>query len=195
MGRIKLKVYGITYSQVQSGAYALVLSQVDGSYRIPIVIGVAEAQSIAIILEHIKPSRPMSHDLFVSLSHGFGIQHDEVFIYKFKDGIFFSELKFSDEDRQITIDSRTSDAIALSLRTGAPIYTTKEILEEAGFVFTDVTSTDEDNDESIESQLEDFTVEDLEKMMQHCAEVEDYEKAAEIKLVITRKREEKNKSN
>lgn len=127
--RIRLKVLGISYSQIQSGAYALILAQVDGPYRIPVVIGASEAQSIAIRLESIIPPRPMTHDLFVSFAHAFGVKLKEVFIYKFEDGIFSSELTFTDGERTIVLDSRTSDAIGIALRTKSPIYTTKEILD------------------------------------------------------------------
>ncbi|MEF9923734.1 MAG: DUF151 domain-containing protein [Muribaculaceae bacterium] len=198
MERIKLKVYGITYSQVQSGAYALVLSQVDGAYRIPIVIGVSEAQSIAVKLENITPSRPMSHDLFVSLLLAFGIRLEEVFIYSFKDGVFSAELKFNSQDREVTIDARTSDAIALSLRTDAPIYTTQEIIEETGFKFTDSIQEHHENDANQSPRtikLENFSIAELEKMMLHYAEKEEYERAAEIKSVLNNKRQEKNKRN
>ena len=113
--RIRLKVLGISYSQIQSGAYALILAQVGGPYRIPVVIGAAEAQSIALRMESITPPRPMTHDLFVSFAHAFGVKLKEVFIYKFEDGIFSSELTFTDGDRTVVIDSRTSDAIAIAM--------------------------------------------------------------------------------
>ena len=131
--RIRLKVMGLSYSQIQTGAYALILAQVGGPYRIPVVIGAAEAQSIAIKMESITPPRPMTHDIFVSFAHAFGVKLIEVFIYRFEDGIFSSEMTFSDGDRTISIDSRTSDAIAIAMRTGAPIFTTPEILNETGF--------------------------------------------------------------
>ena len=126
--KIRLKVLGISYSQIQSGAYALILAQADGPYRIPVVIGASEAQSIAIRMENIIPPRPMTHDLFVSFAHAFGVELKEVLIYKFEDGIFSSELTFTDGERQVVIDSRTSDAIGIAMRTKAPIYTTREIL-------------------------------------------------------------------
>ena len=115
--RVKLKVMGITYSQIQNGAYALVLAEENGDRRIPIIIGTAEAQSIAIRLEHLTPPRPMTHDLFASFAQGFGIRLREVFVYHYEDGVFSSELLFDDGTRQIRIDSRTSDAIAIALRT------------------------------------------------------------------------------
>ena len=191
---MRLKVLGITYSQVQQGAYALVLEQVGGPYRIPVVVGVSEAQSIAVRLENIVPPRPMPHDIMVSMSHGFGISLDEVFIYKFDDGVFLSELRFSNDDRSIAIDSRTSDAIALSLRTGAPIYTTREILEQTGFIIPDEEIKKDEKtgeEEPAEIRLDKLAVVELEKMLAGCVEREEYERAAEIKAVIDRKRANK----
>ena len=195
MEKVKLNVMGITYSQVQTGAYALVLSEEGGHYRIPVVIGVAEAQSIAIKIENIIPPRPLSHDLIVGLSHANGINLDEVFLYKFENGVFLSELRFSSEDRSVNIDSRTSDAIALALRTGAPIYTTREILEKTGFISDklDATSTKKQEETPKEVNLKKFAVEELEKMLAKCVEREEYEQAAEIKRVITEKLEERSK--
>ena len=192
--KVRLKVLGITYSQVQQGAYALVLEQVGGPYRIPVVVGVSEAQSIAVRLENIVPPRPMPHDRLVSMSHGFGISLDEVFIYKFDDGVFLSELRFSNDDRSIAIDSRTSDAIALSLRTGAPIYTTREILEQTGFIIPDEEIKKDEKtgeEEPAEIRLDKLAVVELEKMLAGCVEREEYERAAEIKAVIDRKRANK----
>lgn len=133
--RIKLKVLGLTYSQVKKGAYALVLAEEDGPRRIPVVIGVAEAQSIAISLEGIIPPRPITHDLFVSFAHGFGVRLKEVCIYKLENGVFSSEMVFDDGTREIRLDARTSDAIAIALRTRSDIFVMPEIIEEAGFVY------------------------------------------------------------
>lgn len=132
--RIRLEVLGLSFSQTQSKACALILEQVGGPYRIPIVIGPAEAQSIAVSMAHMTPPRPLTHDLFVSVSHAFGIQLQEVFIYKFEDGVFFSEMQFSDGERTVVMDARTSDAVAIATRTKAPIYTTRQIIEETGFL-------------------------------------------------------------
>ena len=192
--RVRLKVLGITYSQVQQGACALVLEQVGGPYRIPVVVGVSEAQAIAVRLEKIEPPRPMPHDIMVSMPHGFGISLDEVFIYEFNNGVFLSELRFSNDDRSVAIDSRTSDAIALSLRTGAPIYTTREILEQTGFILPDEEKKEADSaeeDEPAEIRLDKLAVVELEKMLADCVEREEYERAAEIKAVIDRKRANK----
>ncbi|MDE5921716.1 MAG: bifunctional nuclease family protein, partial [Paramuribaculum sp.] len=130
--RIRLKVLGLSYSQIQTGAYALILAEADGPGRILVVIGPAEAQSIAIRMESITPPRPMTHDLFVSFAHAFGVKLREVFIYRFEDGIFSSELTFTDGDRTVTVDSRTSDAIAIALRTDTPIYASEQVMETAG---------------------------------------------------------------
>lgn len=196
--KVKLKVLGLSYSQIQSGAYALILAQVDGPYRIPVVIGAAEAQAIAIKLEGIVPPRPMTHDLFECFTHAFGIKLQQVFIYKFEDGIFSSELTFSDGERQIILDSRTSDAIAIALRTKSPIYTTPDILLETGFVVEmpdgnkDISPTEEPVDDitfaNDEPRIENYTIEELERTLQRLIENEEYEKAAEVQAVLKRKK-------
>lgn len=191
--RIRLKVLGISYSQLQSGAYALILAQTDGPYRIPVVIGAPEAQSIAIKMEGIIPPRPMTHDLFVSFAHAFGVQLKEVFIYKFEDGIFSSELTFSNGDRQVVLDSRTSDAIAIAMRTKAAIYTTREILEETGFVMEEQTVDDSREnpvvDEPVcEPRLENYAIEELERTLNKLIEQENYEEAARVKEILDRKK-------
>ncbi len=208
--RIRLSVLGISYSQIQTGAYALILAQVDGPYRIPVVIGAAEAQSIALRLESIVPPRPMTHDLFVSFAHAFGVKLKEVFIYKFEDGIFSSELTFTDGDRTVVIDSRTSDAIAIAMRTHAPIYTTPEILDETGFLMEqheDTDDTDEDdtpaeNEDGVrrvsgfdlpadveeEPRYEKYTVEELERTLQRLIDNENYEEAARVAEILRNKK-------
>lgn len=197
--RVRLKVMGLSYSQIQTGAYALILAQVGGPIRIPVVIGAAEAQSIALKMESITPPRPMTHDLFVSFAHAFGVKLTEVFIYKFEDGIFSSELTFSDGERTISIDSRTSDAIAIAMRTGAPIYTTQAILSETGFEMEiteeapdDGTSSAEgaDDDSRPEPKLENYTVEELEKTLARLIDREEYEEAARVSEILKRKRGE-----
>lgn len=206
--RIALKVLGISYSQIQSGAYALILAQVGGPLRIPIVIGAAEAQSIALRMENITPPRPMTHDLFVSFAHAFGVKLREVFIYRFEDGIFSSELTFSDGQRTVKIDSRTSDAIAIAMRTGSPIFTTQEILDETGFLMEEA-STDEADDEaaaanaptfsseendrisrglSSEPKIENYTVEELERTLAELIEQERYEEASRVNEILKKKR-------
>ncbi len=200
--RVKLKVLGISYSQIQAGAYALILAQVNGPYRIPVVIGASEAQSIALKMEGIIPPRPMTHDLFVSFAHAFGVKLEEVFIYKFEDGIFSSELTFTDGDRTVTIDSRTSDAIAIAMRTNTPIFTTREILNETGFEMEVQEDADHDDDatdlpdgtdkEEIHTnttpKLENYAVEELEKTLDRLIEREEYEEAARVAEILRRKR-------
>ena len=194
MEKIKIKVSGITYSQVKQGAYALVLEQENGPYRIPVVVGVAEAQAIAVKIEDIIPPRPMTHDVMASIAHGFGISLDEVFIYKFDEGIFLSELHLSNDERQIVVDSRTSDAIALALRTGAPIYTTREVVEQTGFIIPESAEKKRESasDEPRELRLSKLAIKELEKMLGECVEREEYERAAEIKAVIDEKRKQKS---
>lgn len=198
--RIRLKVLGLSYNQLQSGAFALLLAQVDGPYRIPIVIGAAEAQSIAIRIEGVTPPRPLTHDLFVSFAQAFGIRLQEVFIYKFEDGIFSSELTFTDGDRQIVLDARTSDAVSIAMRTGAPILTTQAILEETGFVFEDTPAdgdsqpsarpTEPDEEPYQGPKLENYAIEELEKMLNRLIEEENYEEAAKISAIIKHKKGE-----
>lgn len=195
--KIKLRVYGLSYSQVHTGAYALILSQVDGPYRLPIVIGPAEAQSIAIRLENIASPRPMTHDLFESFTQAFGIRLQKVFIYKFEDGIFFSEMTFTDGERQVTLDSRTSDAIAVALRTQSPIYTTREILLETGFVMNDENSetalddADDFDAELPQPKLENMALEELQATLQNLIDEENYEEAARVRNLIEQKSKQK----
>ena len=146
--RIKLRVQGLTNSQIQSGAYALILAEEDGARRIPIIVGTSEAQSIAIALERITPPRPLTHDLFATFAQAFGVRLCEVFIYKFEDGVFYSELLFEDGIKQIRLDSRTSDAIAIALRVKCDIYTTPEIVRECGVVLEDATE-EKDRDDAV----------------------------------------------
>lgn len=190
--RIRLEVLGISYSQIQSGAYALILAQTDGPVRIPVVIGAAEAQSIAIRMEGIKPPRPLTHDLFTTFAHAFGVKLIEVYIYKFENGIFSSELTFSDGERQIVIDSRTSDAIAIAIRTGSPIYTTRSILEETGFVMetqpADEGSQPHETEAPTEPALEDLPIDELDRMLADLTDQERYEEAAKVSKILKRKK-------
>lgn len=187
--RVQLKVLGISYSQIQSGAYALVLAEVNGPMRLPVVVGGMEAQSIAIKLEGIIPPRPMTHDLFSSLMHAYGLQLVEVSIYKFEDGIFSSELTFIDRDGvEVRLDARTSDAIAISMRTNAPIYTTRAILDETGFTMEAFTesndigqSTVEDSTEATESRLK-----SLREALAKAIEEEAYEEASRLTREINK---------
>ena len=181
---IELKVLGITRSEVQPGAYALLLENADSTpdqaRRIPIVVGAAEAQSIAVRLEQVVPSRPLTHDLFVSLFHVYGIELQYVTIYSFKDGVFAAMLHVTNGNVEVDIDSRTSDAIAIALRTGAPIYTTPEVMEHTSYEWR------KDGDYK-PVRLEDMPLDKLEKRMQHYVDKEQYEKAAKIQKIIAQK--------
>lgn len=189
--RIKLKVLGLTYSQVKKGAYALVLAEEDGPRRIPVVIGVAEAQSIAISLEGIIPPRPITHDLFVSFAHGFGIRLKEVCIYKFENGVFSSEMIFDDGTREIRLDARTSDAIAIALRTRSDIFVMPEIIEEAGFIYEG-----DDDRESVRGKKETATADrslsscsrkELKDRLEKAIASEAYEEAARIQEELNKR--------
>ena len=190
--RVKLKVMGITYSQIQNGAYALVLAEENGDRRIPIIIGTAEAQSIAIRLEHLTPPRPMTHDLFASFAQGFGIRLREVFVYHYEDGVFSSELLFDDGTRQIRIDSRTSDAIAIALRTQSPIYTTEKIISEAGIIFQEEPKEKKKEETKTvkRTHLNDYSTKELKERLEEAVRTEAYEKAALIQQEL-KKREQK----
>src|SRR5690554_5597445 len=133
--RVKLSILGISFSQVQAGAYALIFAESNGPRRLPIVIGTPEAQSIAIVMEKINPPRPLSHDLIVSTFKALNVDLLDVFIYKFEDGAFFAELTLQQGENQYKIDSRTSDGVALAIRTGAPIYATEELMRTMSVVF------------------------------------------------------------
>ncbi len=195
--KIQLNVVGISYSQIQSGAYALILGEVDSPYRIPIVIGGAEAQSIAIRLEKIIPPRPMTHDLFVSFAHAFGVKLDNIFIYKFEDGIFYSELTFTDGERTVVLDGRTSDAIGIALRAKAPIFTTREILEDTGFIMEEVNTAASDN--SAQQQDDNGSkkkkLQELEIMLNESIAEERYEEASKISAQIELLKKEINQSD
>lgn len=189
---MKLNVLGISYTPMQTGAFAMLLAQEDGPYRIPVVIGAAEAQAIAIKMEGVTTPRPMTHDLFCTFARAYGIQMEEVYIYKFEDGIFSSEIRFNDGQKIITIDSRTSDAVALAVRTGAPIYTTQDILEQAGTIFNESSEKEgepaQPEPKSGKLELEELPIEELEKLLAKHIEEENYEEAAKIKGIINRKK-------
>ena len=192
------KRQGISYSQIQSGAYALILAQADGPYRIPVVVGAAEAQSIAIKMEGIIPPRPMTHDLFASLAHAYGLELMEVFIHKFEDGIFSSELTFRDSlGKEVVIDARTSDAIAIAMRTSSPIFTTPAILEETGFIM-EIQGDDDDSNSGSDDEggndFESMSTEDLKSMMSRHIETEEYEEAARIKAILARREKPDNQA-
>ncbi len=184
---IELKVLGITRSEVQPGAYALLLENADSTpdeaRRIPIVVGASEAQSIAVYLEHVMPSRPLTHDLFVSTFHVYGIQLQRVVIYSFKDGVFASMMYTTNGAIQAEIDTRTSDAIAIALRIGAPIYTTPEVMSLTSYEWR----RDGNYKPHKPVRLEDLPIEKLEQRLQRYVDKEQYEKAAQIQKIIAQK--------
>ena len=197
MKKIKLDIVGLSYSQTQSGAYALVLGEVNGRRRLPIIIGGFEAQAIAIEIEKMTPSRPLTHDLFKSFAQSYNVTIQEVIIYNLVDGIFFAKLLCNDSKKTIEIDARTSDAIALAVRFECPIYTYEFILATAGIVI-------EGNDfvflENIESPAEEkiattsptnyssFTEEELKIKLQEFLKEEAYEKAAKVRDELTKRK-------
>lgn len=195
--RVRVKVMGITHNQIQQGAYALLLREVGGRHRIPVVVGVAEAQSIVAWLERVSLPRPLVHDLFKSATRAFGIQVKEVFVSKFEKGIFYSEITLDDGVRQVVVDSRTSDAIAIALRTNAPIYTTQQVIAEAGFLPEDDSLDVADDSAADEEQeprqvpLRRFAEAELRRMLADSISKEEYERAAEIKAAIEEKRHER----
>lgn len=195
MKKIRLKILGLSYSQDQSGAYALVLAETDGNRRIPIIIGAVEAQAIAINLEGLKPPRPLTHDLFTSVLSTFNIQITEVFIHSFEEGIFYAEMKMSGDKGNFNIDSRTSDAIALALRCNCPIFTTEEVMTQTGII---IDFEDTEEEKSLEEELDDhsiydeFTLEELNEMLDKAISNEEYEKASVIRDEISRRSKTEN---
>lgn len=205
MSLVKLTIKGISYSQTQNGAYALILSEVDGERKLPIVIGAFEAQSIAIALEkEIKPPRPLTHDLFKSFADRFDIVVKQVIIHKLVDGVFYSSIICERDKIEEIIDARTSDAIALALRFNAPIFTYKNILDKAGIDLKgnlDDSENLEDENEGILSEPEKFeqkefakqenfsgkNIQELYKLLNEAVLNEDYEKAAKIRDEISKK--------
>jgi bifunctional DNase/RNase len=196
MKRVKLKVMGISYSQTQSGAYALLLIEENGERRIPIIIGGFEAQAIVIKLENLEPPRPLTHDLFKKFADRFNIAVIEVMIYKLEDGVFFSKLLCNNGEKEYSIDSRTSDAVAIALRFACPIYISEDILEKAQISNapseTDtVVSGESESKRKPSSKYDSFTDEELYKMIDEAIKTEDYEKAASIRDEIERRKAKK----
>ena len=206
MSLVRLNIKGISYSQTQNGAYALILNEVDGDRKLPIVIGAFEAQSIAIALEkEISPPRPLTHDLFKNFADRFDIVVKQVIIHKLVDGVFYSSLICERDKIEEIIDARTSDAIALALRFQAPIFTYKNILDKAG-IYLKVNPKKEDEDDETQDSIlmdelvaneleptetrENFkgkTLEELQTLLEEAVANEDYEKAAHIRDEISKR--------
>ncbi|MBL4703174.1 MAG: bifunctional nuclease family protein [Flavobacteriales bacterium] len=197
MEKIQLDIVGLSYSQTQSGAYALVLAEAEGRRRLPIIIGGFEAQAIAIELESMAPSRPLTHDLFKSFAEEFEIQMTEVIVYNLVEGIFFAKIICNQNGKEVEIDSRTSDAIALAVRFNCPIYTFEFILGSAGIILED-----EDSDELLEEDisleelvsesdsdsLSSVSIAELEEELKTAIAKEDYENASRLRDEIDRRK-------
>lgn len=201
MSLVRLNIKGISYSQTQSGAYALVLSENEGERTLPIIIGASEAQSIAIALEkEIKPPRPLTHDLFKTFADRFGIHIKQVIIHKLVDGVFYSSLICENDGIEEIIDARTSDAIALAIRFSSPIFTFENILDKAGII---IKIKDQSKLEQSKFKLEDLVVdlegaeqetgfendnlEELHKQLEQAVINENYELAAKIRDEISKR--------
>ena len=195
MDKIRLDIIGLQSSQSQSGSFALVLGESEGDRRLPIIIGMFEAQAIAIEMEKITPNRPMTHDLFRSFAHEFKFKVEEILISDLKEGVFFAKIICSSEYGQVEIDARPSDAIAISLRFDAEIFTYEKILAEAGIVLSEEDEIEEIVREVQESapetkakakspkggSLEDLSLDKLNEMLEKAIADEDYEKAARLR--------------
>lgn len=205
MRKVRLNVLGISYSQTQTGAYALVLNEEGGERRIPIIIGGFEAQSIAIQLEGLNPPRPLTHDLFKNFANSFNIKLKEINIYKLEEGVFYSNLICIKDNKEIEIDARTSDAIALALRFNCPIFTTEDILSRSGIIVDINFEKDKERkpkgpeeDDEIESKppphkkmgktnMTNLSPEELEELLNEAIKEENYEKASEIRDEMKRR--------
>lgn len=200
MNKIGLEIIGLSYSQTQSGAYALVLGEKNGNRRLPIIIGGFEAQAIAIELENMTPSRPLTHDLFKTFASTFEINVKEVIIYNLVEGIFFAKLVCEQNGKTIEIDARTSDSIALAVRFNCPVSTFEFILSSAGIILDDeekengeeeIGDYDEDAEEVMEDDPNDTgskSVSDLEQMLSEAISSEDYERASFLRDEINKRK-------
>ncbi len=192
MDKVKLEIAGLSYSQTQSGAYALVLTESGGKRSLPIIIGGFEAQAIAIELEKMTPTRPLTHDLFKSFALSFGISVKEVVIYNLNEGIFYAKLICEKDGQFSEIDARTSDAIALGVRFKCPIYTFENILSSAGIIYDETSdvSLNEHSEaipEAIGNPLTAMNLEELNIILEEAISEEDYEKASKIRDEINKR--------
>ncbi|TFF39220.1 bifunctional nuclease family protein [Mucilaginibacter psychrotolerans] len=197
MKKIELDIVGLSYSQTQSGAYALVLGEMNGRRRLPIIIGSFEAQAIAIEIEKMTPSRPLTHDLFKSLGQAFNISVKEIIIYNLVDGIFYAKLVCFDGKKTVEIDARTSDAIAVSVRFDCPIYTYEFILSTAGIViegndFVYLENINETSEEKTPAtpagSFNSVSDDELKTRLQQALAEEAYEKAAKIRDELNKRK-------
>jgi len=192
MDKVKLEIIGLSYSQTQSGAYALMLAEVGGKRSLPIIIGGFEAQAIAIELEKMTPTRPLTHDLFKSMALAFDISVREVVIYNLSEGIFYAKLICEKDGIRSEIDARTSDAIALAVRFKCPIFTFENILSSAGIPMDEHPDFEEKEEEveqnkQVDSGMSSLTVEELENQLNEAIENEEYERASKIRDEINKR--------
>ncbi|MBL7924575.1 MAG: bifunctional nuclease family protein [Bacteroidia bacterium] len=201
MKKIKLEIIGLSFSQTQSGAYALILGETDGKRRLPIIIGGFEAQAIAVELENMQPSRPLTHDLFRNFAVEYEINIDEVIIYNLKEGIFYSKLICSNVNGETKeIDARTSDAIAMAVRFNCPIYTYEFILSSAGVVLDETENIEEEKPKSLpkksaekkvvagESEYASLSTEELKESLMKAIDDEAYETASKIRDELNKRK-------
>lgn len=193
MKKILLEILGLSSSQSQAGSFALVLGEANGNRRLPIIIGMFEAQAIAIEIEKIIPNRPMTHDLFKSFANKFHFTIEEIIISDLKEGVFFAKIICSDGLKQTEIDARPSDAIAIGLRFNCPIYTYENILAEAGIVLSDEPeeeapkSRSRSKRESKPEDIKKYSTDKLNELLKEAIEKEDYERAAKIRDELSRR--------
>ncbi|BDD04973.1 bifunctional nuclease family protein [Aureibacter tunicatorum] len=207
MDKVKLEILGLSSSQSQSGSFALVLGEEGGKRRLPIIIGMFEAQAIAIEIEKIIPNRPMTHDLFKSFAHSFNFIVKEVYIHNLKEGVFFAKIICNDGEKNMEIDARPSDAIAIGIRFNAPIFTNESIMNEASIELSEQSDEDEEiqgeAEENLaeqtapekksavvkgkEGEFQSISLDRLNKMLADSIEKEDYEKAAKIRDEINKR--------
>ena len=194
MDKIKLEIVGMSYSQSQSGAYALILGETEGNRRLPIIIGGFEAQAIAVELEKMKPTRPLTHDLFKNFADHYDVNIQEVIIDQFRHGVFHAKLVCDFKGKLSLIDSRTSDAVALAIRFQCPVFTYESILSEAGIVMDDKEGeagepgrkpTVERKEKGSYGKL---TIEELEDLLEKAVKSEDFEKASELRDEINKRK-------
>ena len=203
MEKIKLEILGLSSSQSQSGSFALVLGEAHGKRRLPIIIGMFEAQAIAIEIEKIIPNRPMTHDLFKSFAQSFDFEVEEIVISDLKEGVFFAKIMCSNGAKHIEVDARPSDAIAIGLRFNVPIYTFENVMSEAGIVLSEEPEEEEEektarskretskksssSGKPFTEQLKDLSSDKLGKMLEEALQKEDYERAAKIRDEMNRR--------
>jgi len=186
--KIKLQILGLSSSvDTQTGSFALVLKEENGDRRLPIIIGMFEAQSIAMEIEKIIPNRPMTHDLFKSFLQKLNFIVNEVVITDIKDGVFFSKIIISDSNKKISIDSRPSDAIAIAIRYKANILVNENVIDEAGIIFDEVEVDKKVSDDGKVKTLKDFSIKELNKKLTNSIAEENYEFAARVRDEIKRR--------